>query len=138
MKTAEMIQKTEAAQAGREADACFRLTPARVKAAIRRAEAYAQERKVPLTAERLAAALHISVAQYQRLVAGEQPLPPAGEKAAALLRAADAEATASVVEHAMLRGTSVNMHLLYLKRHAGYAEKGEELMTVRFTGEDQV
>ena len=114
------------------------LSPARVRAAVRLSREYAQEKKVPLTAERLAASLHISEARYRRIVAMEQQPPPGGEKVVALLCAADAEATASVIEHAMTRGTSVNMHLLYLRKHAGYAEKGTEVAAVRFTGEEQI
>ena len=114
------------------------LSPARVRAAVRLSREYAQEKKVPLTAERLAASLHISEARYRRIVSMEQQPPPGGEKVVALLCAADAEATASVIEHAMTRGTSVNMHLLYLRKHAGYAEKGAEAAAVRFTGEEQI
>ena len=114
------------------------LTPARVKTALQRWREYAGEKKVPLTAERLAACLHISAARYQRLVSWEGQPPAGQEEVVALLCAADAEATASVIEHAMLRGTSVNMHLLYLKRHAGYGDRGAEPAAVRFTGEDEV
>lgn len=111
------------------------MSVSRVRAAVRRAREYAQEKKAPLTAERLAAELHIDMEEYRRLVAAQ---PPAGGEGAALLRAADAQATASVVEHAMSRGTGVNMHLLYLKNHAGYAESGGEGQAVRFTGEEDI
>ena len=44
----------------------------------------------------------------------------------AAIQKAGGEATASVMEHAMRRGTSPNMHILYLKNHAGYdVEKGK-------------
>jgi hypothetical protein len=68
-----------------------------------------------------------------------------GPKVAAIRRAGG-EATASVMEHAMQRGSSPNMHMLYLKNNAGYdldktgkASKEEEAMPpVIFVGEEAI
>ena len=47
--------------------------------------------------------------------------------------------SASVVEYAMKRGSSANMHMLYLKQYAGYrdgeAPAGEPVL---FVGEEEV
>ena len=64
------------------------------------------------------------------------------------IRKAGGEATASVMEHALRRGSSANMHMLYLKNHAGYdSEKGgkaakdegcETTPPVIFLGEEDI
>lgn len=102
-------------------DALARYTIESIGAAIEEAKAYAAGQDVPLTAERLAAALDMDLTLFRQIVRGEYPThtPLAKQKAALLIRA-DREATASVVEHAMRRGSGTNMHLLYLKNTAGY------------------
>ncbi len=88
-----------------------------IEAAIDRAKAYAADRGVPLTAERLAAELDMDLELLHRVARGEEGA--LGPKTAAIRRACG-EATASVMEHAMQRGSSPNMHMLYLKNNAGY------------------
>lgn len=93
-----------------------------IKAAIARAKTYAEEHHVPLTVERLAAELDMEVEIFRRAAKGE--LCDGGRSMkmkAAVLRRACGEATASVMEHAMQRGSSPNMHMLYLKNNAGYS-----------------
>ncbi|MGI6263871.1 MAG: hypothetical protein ACOYJY_00180 [Acutalibacteraceae bacterium] len=116
--------------------------PARIRAAIRRAEAYAEERKVPLTAERLAAELGLDGEGYRRLI-DPAFTPPDGECAAALeaIRAANTRALASVLEHALTKGSGVHMHLMYLKQYAGYTDAAAPAPTdgpVRFFGESEL
>lgn len=108
-----------------------------VSAAIARAREYAVQQGVPLTAERLAAELGMAAPELCRLVAeGDAHIP---DRLLSLLRAAYEEANASVVEHAMKRGTGANMHLMYLKQHAGYSDKAvSDGGTVIFTGEDRL
>jgi len=89
-----------------------------IEAAIERAKAYAADRGVPLTAERLAAELDMDLELLHRVARGEEE-GALGPKTAAIRRAYG-EATASVMEHAMQRGSSPNMHMLYLKNNAGY------------------
>ena len=115
---------------------------AEVAEAIRRAKEYAAEQGVPLTAERLAAELEMDLEEFHRVVRG---ISHPGSGKAALIRAAYGEATASVMEHAMKRGTSPNMHILYLKNNAGYDRDdrdGEEESTqhpvVVFVGEEAI
>lgn len=111
-----------------------------VNAAIERASEYAAVHKVPLTVERLAAELGLSVTALRRYLR-EDYEPPARVRAVveAVRRAAD-EATASVMEYALTRGTSPNMHMMYLKQYAGYGERetAESGTTVVFRGEDEV
>lgn len=112
-----------------------------VTAAIERASEYAAAHKVPLTVERLAAELGLSVTALRRYLREEYE-PPARARAVveAVRRAAD-EATASVMEYALTRGTSPNMHMMYLKQYAGYGEReatAEAGATVVFRGEDEI
>ena len=97
-----------------------------IEAAITRAKAYAAAQEVPLTVERLAAELEMDLALLRRILHGEVTAKSAGMRAkVAAIRKAGGEATASVMEHALRRGSSANMHMLYLKNHAGYdSEKG--------------
>lgn len=107
-----------------------RRRPEEIAAAIERAAAYAREQDVPLTAERLAAELEMRLDTLHAIARGEYPPAvdkahpsarcPAGSKKCTAIRRACGEATASVVEHAMRRGSGTNMHLLYLKNNAGY------------------
>ncbi|MBQ1950686.1 MAG: hypothetical protein II363_03715 [Clostridia bacterium] len=92
-----------------------------IEQAIERAKAYAQEQGVPLTAERLAAELDMDLSLFHRIVRGE--IVSKGrlmQAKVAVIQRACGEATASVMEHAMQRGTSPNMHMVYLKNNAGY------------------
>ena len=114
-----------------------------VKAAIEQAKAYAAEHHVPLTAERLAAELDMDLAVFRRIVEGsyrEENSETDNRLKISAIQSAFCEATASVMEHAMQRGSSPNMHMLYLKTNAGYGDKeGEpQEMTapVIFYGED--
>ncbi|MBE6807196.1 MAG: hypothetical protein E7527_04195 [Ruminococcaceae bacterium] len=98
-----------------------------IEAAIGRAKTYAETQGVPLTVERLAAELDMDLGLFHRILQGQD----AGKSRSlaakiAAIQKAGGEATASVMEHAMRRGTSPNMHILYLKNHAGYdVEKGK-------------
>ncbi len=98
-----------------------------IATAIDQAKNYAQEQDVPLTVERLAAALDMDLPLFHSIAAGEYLC--AGKKAkekAAMIQRACGEATASVVEHAMRRGSGTNMHMLYLKNNAGYDKPKED------------
>lgn len=119
-----------------------------IEAAIQRAKEYAQAQDVPLTAERLAAELDMDLMLFHSIARGQVPCKSASarQKVAAIQRACG-EATASVVEHAMRRGSGANMHMLYLKNNAGYdkppAEKsqnqpGGEMPPVVFIGEENI
>lgn len=117
-----------------------------ISAAIERARAYATEQDVPLTAERLAAELDMALDMVHAIARGEYAAKSrsAAEKAEAIRRACG-EATASVVEHAMRRGSGTNMHLLYLKNNAGYEQgkgqketKEDKLPPVIFVGEEDI
>ena len=118
---------------------------ARVKGAIAAAREYATEHKVPLTAERLAAALDMDLPLFREIVDGrytEEGGTPASVAAkVSAIQSAFAEATASVMEHAMGRGSSPNMHMLYLKENAGYGEKTADVPSVTpvlFYGEEEI
>ena len=116
-----------------------------IEEAIDRAKQVAAEQEVPLTVERLAAELEMELSTFRRIVEGKisGSSPGMTAKITAIRRAAG-EATASVMEHAMRRGTSPNMHLLYLKNHAGYeGDKGgrmeeKPLPPVIFLGEEAI
>lgn len=98
-----------------------------IEAAIERARAYAAEQGIPLTVERLAAEMDMDLALFHRILQGQITGKSRGMIAkVAAIRRAGGEATASVMEHALRRGTSPNMHILYLKNHAGYdVDKGK-------------
>ena len=97
-----------------------------IEEAIGRAKAYAVEQEVPLTVERLAAEMEMDLTLLHRILQGKVAAKSPGMRAkVAAIRKAGGEATASVMEHALRRGSSANMHMLYLKNHAGYdSEKG--------------
>ena len=97
-----------------------------IQAAIERAKAYAAAQEVPLTVERLAAEMEMDLTLLHRILRGEVAANCRGMKAkVAAIRKAGGEATASVMEHALRRGSSANMHMLYLKNYAGYdSDKG--------------
>lgn len=119
-----------------------------IRQAIGRAEEYAAAQGVPLTVERLAAELDMELGLLQRIARGEYPV--GGRQVTgkvALLRRACGQATASVMEHAMQRGSSPNMHLAYLKNNAGYdvekagkavKDEGRPLPPVIFVGEEAI
>lgn len=119
-----------------------------IEAAIRRAKDYAEAQGVPLTVERLAAEMDMDLTLFHRILQGRESGKSRGMAAkVAAIQKAGGEATASVMEHAMRRGTSPNMHILYLKNHAGYdVDKGktgrEEPGTpegpVVFVGEEEI
>ena len=119
-----------------------------IEAAIERAKAYAEAQGVPLTAERLAAEMDMDLQLFQQILLMEESGKTPGMKAKiAAIQKAGGEATASVMEHAMRRGTSPNMHILYLKNHAGYdvekgktgrGEGGPSEMPVVFVGEEEI
>lgn len=92
-----------------------------LQAAIGRAKAYAEAQGIPLTVERLAAEMDMDPGLFRRILQGRiAPKSRGTAQKINLLRRAAGEATASVMEHALKRGTSPNMHILYLKNHAGY------------------
>lgn len=98
-----------------------------IEAAIGRAKAYAEAQSVPLTVERLAAEMDMDLQLFHHILQGQESGKSRSLAAKiAAIQKAGGEATASVMEHAMRRGTSPNMHILYLKNHAGYnVEKGK-------------
>lgn len=121
-----------------------------IRRAIQRAKDYAAEQGVPLTVERLAAEMDMDLLLFHRVVAG---LEADGSRSAAnktaVIQRACGEATASVMEHAMQRGSSPNMHMLYLKNNAGYdldkSGKGQKYANdsigsppVVFVGEERI
>ncbi len=118
----------------------------KIREAIERARRYAEEHKVPLTAERLAAELDMDLTMFRSIIDGRYSEPKTGTDNSVKLSAiqsAFCEATASVMEHAMQRGSSPNMHMLYLKENAGYGEKTvqqptEAIAPVVFLGEEQI
>ena len=96
----------------------------KIRAAIRRATAYAEENHVPLTAERLAAELQMDGETFRRYVdPSYRPEDPAFEPALQAIRIANTQAVASVLEHALTKGSGVNMHMLYLKQYADYHDR---------------
>ncbi len=119
-----------------------------IQAAIERAKAYAEAQGVPLTAERLAAEMDMDLEMFQEILQIQERGKSSGMKAKiAAIQKAGGEATASVMEHAMRRGTSPNMHILYLKNHAGYdmekgktgrEESGPSEGPVVFVGEEEI
>ena len=120
-----------------------------IEAAIERAKTYAAAQEVPLTVERLAAEMEMDLTLLHRILRGEVPAKSQGlKKKVAAIRKAGGEATASVMEHALRRGNSANMHMLYLKNHAGYDsdksgkaaqnEGGEAIPPVIFLGEEDI
>lgn len=120
-----------------------------IQAAIERAKAYASAQEVPLTVERLAAEMEMDLTLIHRVLQGEVAAKSPGMRAkVAAIRKAGGEATASVMEHALRRGSSANMHMLYLKNHAGYDsekggkaardEGGEPIPPVIFLGEEDI
>ena len=120
-----------------------------IEAAIQRAKAYAAAQEVPLTVERLAAEMEMDLTLLHRILQGQVAAKSAGMRAKiAAIRKAGGEATASVMEHALRRGSSANMHMLYLKNHAGYdGDKGgktardgggEAMPPVIFLGEEDI
>lgn len=120
-----------------------------IQAAIERAKAYAAAQEVPLTVERLAAEMEMDLTLIHRVLQGEVAAKSPGMRAkVAAIRKAGGEATASVMEHALRRGSSANMHMLYLKNHAGYDsekggktardEGGEPIPPVIFLGEEDI
>lgn len=120
-----------------------------IVAAIERAKAYAAAQEVPLTVERLAAEMEMDLDLLHRILRGEVAAKSTGMKQkVAAIRRAGGEATASVMEHALRRGSSANMHMLYLKSHAGYDsdkggknardEGGEPMPPVIFLGEEDI
>ena len=110
-----------------------------MKEAIARAEEYAAAHKVPLTVERLAAELDIGVTALRRYL--EDGYTPKGRARAVVeaVRAAAGQATASVMEYALTRGSSANMHMMYLRQYAGYGEEsGGAREPVIFDGEQEI
>lgn len=119
-----------------------------IQDAITRAKDYAAAQGIPLTVERLAAEMDMDLMLFHRILRGDITPKSRGTalKIAAVRRAAG-EATASVMEHALKRGTSPNMHILYLKNHAGYdgdkGKTGAETLgpsegPVVFVGEEEI
>jgi len=118
-----------------------------IEAAIERAKAYAAEQGIPLTVERLAAEMDMDLGLFHRILQGQVTGKSRGMMLKiAAIRRAGGEATASVMEHALRRGTSPNMHILYLKNHAGYdgekdktgVQPGSSEGPVVFVGEEEI
>ena len=117
---------------GRQAD--------EVREAVERAVAYASQNKVPLTVERLAAELGMSVTTLRGYLSEEYKPPARARAVVEMVRRAAQQATASVVEYALTRGSSPNMHMMYLKQYAGYGDKdaAPDTEPVVFAGEQEI
>ncbi len=118
---------------------------AKVKADIATAYTYAEQHNVPLTAERLAAALDMDLVRFRQIVEGRYTEKGVDDQALrgkiSVIQSAFAQANASVMEHAMQRGSGTNMHMLYLKENAGYGEAPTEMAAVTpviFWGEEEI
>ena len=120
-----------------------------IEDAIGRAKAYAAAQEVPLTVERLAAEMEMDLTMLHRILRGDVVANTKSMQAkVTAIRKAGGEATASVMEHALRRGSSANMHMLYLKNHAGYDsekcgkaardEGGGPIPPVIFLGEEDI
>jgi hypothetical protein len=111
-----------------------------VQAAIDRAESYAAANKVPLTVERLAAELEMPVTVLRGYLQATYEPPARGRAVVEAVRKAAGQATASVMEYALTRGSSPNMHMMYLKQYAGYGEEAgaQRADPVVFEGEGEV
>ncbi len=110
-------------------------SPADIAAAIQRAKAFAEAQDVPLTVERLAAELDMDLELFHRIAQGDMHAGSVStRKKAAMIQRACGEATASVVEHAMRRGSGTNMHMLYLKNNAGYDSRKADKEAKEDTG----
>lgn len=113
--------------------------PAGVRAAVRRAREYAEERGLPLTVERLAAELHMRPEELRTAAEGETAGGVKDEQALRLIRRAYGEAIASVVEHALAKGGGAAMHQAYLKSYGALGgENGAGKAPVCFTGGDRM
>ncbi|MCI8554814.1 MAG: hypothetical protein HFJ80_07725 [Clostridiales bacterium] len=113
----------------------------RVQTAVREAKAFAEEKKVPLTIERLAAFLGVSRMELLEELERKEGDDEIGrEKARALLRRTCAEAVASVVEFGLLKGNTPTMTMFYLKSNAGYRERMEKERPpdICFYGEEEL
>lgn len=113
-------------------------TPAEVEEAVRRAEEYATTHKVPLTVERLAAELDMSVAALRRYLDDGYTPRGRGRAVVEAVRRAAGQATASVMEYALTRGSSANMHMMYLKQYAGYGDETAACEPVVFEGTEEI
>lgn len=113
-------------------------TAEEVAAALSRAEEYAASHKVPLTVERLAAELSLSVAALRRYLSDDYVPRGRSREVVEAVRRAARQATASVMEYALTRGSSANMHMMYLKQYAGYGEEQTAVEPVVFDGEQEI
>ena len=109
-----------------------------VKDGIGRAEAYAEEKKLPLMIERLAWGLGISVKTLRQIYEGsdEEELPKEARRA---IQNAYTHALACLAEQGM--GKSASMATFLLKNHGGYREKAEESIEtggIIFVGEEKL
>lgn len=113
--------------------------PQAVRAAIENAKNTAAEKNAPLTAERLAAALDMDVHTLRAVAEGEWEGKSGRQRETAkLLQAAWREALASVVEHALQRGSGASVHMQYLKSQMGESPRQEEHQPVYFVGEEEL
>ena len=104
-----------------------------VRAAVRRAREYAEERGLPLTVERLAAELQMRPEELRAAAEGGPAGGVKDERALRVLR------RASVVEHALSKGGGASMHQAYLKNYGALGgEGGEGKAPVCFVGGDRL
>lgn len=112
--------------------------PDEVRAAIEQAKSIAAEKNAPLTAERLAAALDMDAAELQAAVEGSWAGKTRRQREVLqLLQAAWREAMASVVEHALLRGSGASVHMQYLKSRLE-PSAAADARPVYFVGEEEL
>lgn len=112
--------------------------PDEIRAAIEQAKSIAAEKNAPLTVERLAAALDMDTSQLQAAAEGGwQGKSRREREVARLLQAAWREAMASVVEHALLRGSGASVHMQYLKSRLE-PSTASETRPVYFVGEEEL
>lgn len=118
-----------------------RLTPEQVEEAIRQARAWAEERGVPLTWERVAACMGIDRERLRKLATGAAEGSRVRREAIGRLRRIYLDCNATLIEELMASKGSHSGALLLAKNDFGYTDKGETAVgtqPVRFVGEDRL
>ncbi len=117
------------------------LTVSQVEQALASARAYAAEKGVPLTLERVAARLGLSREEVRRLATAPPPAARGQRRIAALLRQVYLDCNADLIDELMACKSSHGGALLLAKNDFGYTDKGEiaaTVMPVQFVGEDRL
>ena len=114
-----------------------RLNAAVALAALERSIAYAAERKLPLTLERLAVEMDLDVARIRAMSEAGYEAGRGEGAVCAVLRRARREVEASVIEFALSRGTGAQAHMQYLVQLSDEASDAGDAAVV-FLNEDKV